>query len=142
MKILVALLLLAAVNVLDAKKILLLPFMTPSHLLQLGSIGDGLLKKGHEVHMLVHSGQKVPGNIIKWGVKIIRYQTDEKVFSFDTADFQLGAVNAAKEGNVFATISKALTKVGEECLKGIENKDLFERLKQERFDFAVVDGMV
>ncbi|XP_064647310.1 UDP-glucuronosyltransferase 1A7-like isoform X1 [Lineus longissimus] len=119
------------------KKILLLPYMTPSHLLQLGSIGDGLLKKGHEVHMVVHSGQKVPNNILKWGVKIIRYKTGDKELLMDTAEFQVGLI----EGGVsFGKVRKVFGIIWTECEKIADNPNLIEKLRKEKFDFVVVDG--
>ncbi|XP_064647557.1 UDP-glucuronosyltransferase 2C1-like isoform X2 [Lineus longissimus] len=118
------------------KKILLLPLMIKSHVLQLCSIRDGLLKNGHEVHIVVHSGLKVPSNILKSGMKIIRYKTSEEELKLDTVEFQKGL---AEEGtstkllnlfNIFQTDSENM----------VDNPDLIEKLRKEKFDFAVVDG--
>ncbi|XP_064647785.1 2-hydroxyacylsphingosine 1-beta-galactosyltransferase-like [Lineus longissimus] len=139
--VLACLLLLTAFSVIDGKKILLLPVMTSSHLLQLGSVGDGLLKKGHEVHMLVHLAQKVPSNILKWGVKIIRYKTDVDEIKMETADFQLTMVNAAAAGgSTYSSVLRLIENIAKECIKVVDNPDLIAALRKEKFDFAVVDG--
>ncbi|XP_064647866.1 UDP-glucuronosyltransferase 2C1-like isoform X2 [Lineus longissimus] len=119
------------------KKILLLPLVTRSHVLQLSSIGDGLLKKGLEVHMVVHSGLKVPSNILKSGMKIIRYKPSDEELKMDTVEFQK---SLAEEGMTTVKFRNMLKIMWKDIENMADTPDLIEKLRKEKFDFAVVDS--
>jgi hypothetical protein len=133
-------LLLAAAAPCNGKKVLLIPFNTPSHLLQLGGCGDGIVKAGHQATMVVHAGQMVPPSIIKSGIKVITYRTDDKVFPMETAEVQLRSVNISRTGSMYQMMKDLLNKLAPEVKKLVHNEELISKLKKEKFDFAVVDG--
>jgi glucuronosyltransferase len=137
----------AMVNVAASEKILMLSPSVGSHLMQMNSVAEGLLARGHVVHAIFHSRAKVAKGILNPKVKVIEYDTgvepifqireyQENLLASELADF--GFFDKMKSLNI---LFEMLTN---ECRTEVRHltQRVFKKLQAEHFDFVVLDGLM
>ncbi|XP_064629640.1 UDP-glucuronosyltransferase 1A9-like isoform X1 [Lineus longissimus] len=136
---------LSTLNVTASERILMLPASIGSHLLQMNSVAEGLIGRGHEVHTILNSRTKVAKGVLNPQVKVIKYDTGEepcfqiKEFHEVTLAPELSDLSFFEKMKPFGRQFEMFTN---ECRGTIGHAALFTELERKKFDFVVVDGAI
>ena len=120
-------------------RFLMTPFLFGSHVSQHVNIGEKLMEKGHEVYVL--TSPTFPGlpNFKKSNVSFIEYKMFEPDFySFDQENQDNFFEEVAKITLIqdFRTSIKGFKEM---CTNPLQDQELFLKLKDMKFDMAVID---
>ncbi|XP_074658927.1 uncharacterized protein LOC141911752 [Tubulanus polymorphus] len=131
-------------TVASGKRILLIPAMWASHILEISQLGRELVHRGHDVHMLMsETVKKMPNSLKNSGVKFLRYSVDYNVDPFDdelAANRSLFCWETAADLETeFEVLDHTLGK--RECRSLLNNMKMFKQVVSMKFDIAIVDGL-
>ena len=136
--------LLVLIHLCEGSKLLLLPLDHHAHIDMFINAGKALLNKGHEVHLLATDRHRERIEIS--GIKPILHTrintvsiVDDTELSEMVMDHILGKTN--KLIGMKRLLNQIQLRVRELFEEIMENKELQERLKLERFDMAIMDGI-
>jgi len=125
-------------------KILLLPLQSNSHILSFISIGEGLARRGHDVHILVSSTGKSK-NIILDGIPItVHRYGPEKTHTMTHEEYSENFVRMLfKNKGSFFEVKTFLTQLNEAESRRLcmDSEPLLQHLQQLKFDIAIVDTL-
>ncbi|XP_074662794.1 UDP-glucuronosyltransferase 2B17-like [Tubulanus polymorphus] len=128
--------------VIDAKKILLLPPNVPSHILELATVGEQLVKNGHTVYMVLKSVTKPPLIVTTSGISFIYYESSNAVDPFHDTMFRKRSTDAYMTSSLIAKI-KFITQFSErQCDDILSKQSLYAEIANRRVDFAIVGASV
>jgi UDP:flavonoid glycosyltransferase YjiC (YdhE family) len=133
---------LAALHPISARSILLLPGPSKGHVKRLTSIGEGLLKRGHEVVVALHKDFKCPESARKMGLVVLYYGHHGKMnHGADSNHFYHNHFLTETLHNEFRQLEGAIwDKAFEACTSLLADLVLFKKFKDLNLDFVLVDG--
>ncbi|XP_064626243.1 UDP-glucuronosyltransferase 2C1-like [Lineus longissimus] len=121
-------------------KILLMCMQRSGHLSEFAGLAEGLLARGHKVYMVLDEHLKEPSVFKGLDVTFMRYKS-MKPEMMDTKKFDETQSKLILEDSESPVLALNRVHVTYDCLSTVEDKELFKRMQQEKFDFAVVEGM-
>ena len=121
-------------------RILLVPWPFMSHVGQYMTVGEGLVERGHDVHLLTTPTLPSLDKVKKSAMKVILYEADEPDF-YTTPDEEITdlwtSLMSITLKEDFRTSIKGFK---EFCNNPLKDKKLFLTLKSLKFDIAIVDS--
>ena len=126
-------------------KILLLPPMVPSHVIELCELGSELVAWNHTVHIVMKSSATLPPRIRHSGIKIIPYTTKDNADPFRDDPFKTSADSSyngrmASPGGLLRKMKQFDIFSRRECESVLGNDNLYATLKSHQFDIVIVGG--
>jgi glucuronosyltransferase len=116
-----------------------------SHLMQMNSVAEGLMARGHVVYAILNSRAKINKGILNPGIKVIKYDTGAEPI-FEIKEYQENLLAAELSDlsllESFKPLGSLLKYFTLECRGVLTQTDLFKKLGAEHFDFIVVDGLM
>jgi UDP:flavonoid glycosyltransferase YjiC (YdhE family) len=129
--------LLTAVN---GGKVLFLSMQRSGHLSEFAGLAEGLVARGHSVYMVLDEHLKEPSVFKEIDVTFLRYKSSKPEL-MDAKKFDETQSKLILEDSEKPVLELNKIHVTYDCLSVLEDKQLFQRMKAENFDFAVLDGM-
>ncbi|XP_064635283.1 UDP-glucuronosyltransferase 2C1-like [Lineus longissimus] len=134
----------------QSSKILLIPVRQTSHIMEMNSLAIPLMSKGHKVTMVLPDETKVPTKVEKSGMQILRWQ-----FTNETSKYGQGLggnfIEEAFEeffngegtflGKMMHNIPRDYQALVSECHGTLGDHALNKKLRAEKFDLVIVDGL-
>ena len=125
----------------ECYKILFIPAGNLSQFIEMSGLGRALIQRGHEVHVLFSKEETLPDRARGIGYKVLNHKgpfsmpnavEQDLIFAFGTAPWKalLQGKNPLKGGRELFTNN---------CRGIAEDEELKEKLRAEKYDFAVVN---
>ena len=120
----------------QSARILMIPFPFGSHVSQQVTIGENLLDRGHNTHLLISPTLPGLASVKKSRVSFIEYDAvDPDFYSMDQDDYFATIANT----KVIEDFRISTDGFKEMCSNPLKDKKLFLKLKSLEFDLAIVD---
>lgn len=123
-------------------RILLIPFQVNSHLRMFESLGTEMIKRGHDVYMVVSTACKLPKYFQNTKVKLMFYKSPNDHLEWDTDSFQKNYVftNIFDPARMWLVNSNWTSLIVEEGEFFLKDKNIYETAVNKSFDVAVLSG--
>ena len=126
----------------ENRKVLFIPTGNLSQFIEMHGLGRELLRRGHEVSVLLSKGEMLPDRAISSGYQVINHKgkslmptEDEEQFFITLNPTIIMKMIFSKEG----PLQNLKEKVIQNCRGLIRDKETLENIQKEHFDFAVIN---
>ncbi|XP_074660127.1 UDP-glucuronosyltransferase 2B17-like [Tubulanus polymorphus] len=136
----VGLSLLMAIHLASSAKIVIFTMQVSGHLSEFGGVGAALVRRGHEVHIVLDKHIPKPPQITESGMKILQYESPNASFVDPIAfDMHMSEVLLKRPEMVLEEVVRP--RIDYDCQHTLYNKELIEKILEMKFDFALTDGL-
>src|SRR6218665_1926144 len=130
----------------EAAKILAIPQNLNSHSLLFSQLGEGLSKIGHKIHIVIPANAKIPHHLENENLTFVVYDVDGDTPFANSPEVSQTFMKMALSDSKFEYISilysftkRAIPEYEKDCIHLFENKEVMDKLRNEEFDFAIMD---
>ncbi|ELU00376.1 hypothetical protein CAPTEDRAFT_192472 [Capitella teleta] len=134
-----ALLLCLLLSVVNADRVLLIPMQFPSRRAEMRLIGEELVKRGHQVHMIIPEGI-----VDKMSSEMLRMETyvhPKDLMLLPSEEFDQWIGEKIFDGTVEEALSEECAREYKDCVLMLDDTAMLKRLEDMQFHLAIADGM-
>ena len=128
-------------NISGARIILASP-QIPSHIIEPTATGEELVRRGHEVYIAIGSEYRNPESLERLGLRtIVFHAPTDKPTAFGSTDDMATSI-FSPDYNLNSLRKVVSTRLSRECEFMLSDKKFLERVRELKFDFALVEPFV
>ena len=131
------------VTVVQPARLLFVPFMAKSHIMEQCVIAEELVHRGHEVFMLLGHTYPMLESVKKLGVRPILFEAADSMFYSEHVENEMmkGFMSEQPAGVAPRGGDTVMQTAYRACNSTLENSDLLDKLKVMKFALTVVDAL-